>query len=106
MKKVSYKDVKKYKQEAVKEIDRMQNSGVFDNLEEADFYRDKFAQLETAMEVASKNKLSMKDFTLQSQQMFKEKGFASRNSYLSQPPVDPRVTSEPAVQNRMLQSFF
>jgi hypothetical protein len=45
----------------------MQNSGVFDNLEEADFYRDKFAQLETAMEVASKNKLSMKDFTLQSQ---------------------------------------
>lgn len=65
MKKVSYKDIGKYKDEAQREIERMNQTNTFDNLEEVDFYRDKFAQLETAMATASKNKLSMKDFTNQ-----------------------------------------
>lgn len=65
MKKASYKEIVKYKDEARKEMERMERANTFENLEEVDFYRDKFAQLDTAMVTASRNKMGMKDFTLQ-----------------------------------------
>ena len=45
------------------------------------------------MMTASKNKTQMKDFTNQAKEILKEKSYASRNSYLSQPPMDPRTTT-------------
>lgn len=55
---------------------------------------------------ASKNKIPMKDFTNQAKEILKEKNYASRNSYLSQPPMDPRMSTEPRGQSGILQSFF
>ncbi len=45
------------------------------------------------MVAASKNQTSMKDFTVQAKAILKDKGYINRNSYLSQPPADPKVTS-------------
>lgn len=49
----------------------MQRNAQFEDLEEIDFYRDKFVALQQAMKVASKEKRSMKDFTIEIQNMFK-----------------------------------
>lgn len=45
------------------------------------------------MVAANKNQTSMKDFTVQAKGILKDKGYINRNSYLSQPPADPKVTS-------------
>ena len=43
-------------------MERMQRSNNFDNLEEVDFYQDKFTKLDSALNNALKNKLPMKDY--------------------------------------------
>lgn len=40
------------------------------------------------------------------QEIFSEKEFVSRNSYLKSKPKDNQVSEQPPVQSRLLNSFF
>lgn len=65
IKKVDRAYIAKYLEDCRKQMESIQRNNNFDNLEELDFYQDKFTKLDLILNNATASRLSTKDYTNQ-----------------------------------------